>query len=314
MALHSGSNNDGADGDALLVSPLYKDHDECWRLERIGHSSGGNSSTEEINQLNLQLKRIKKEAKKIESELNQVKDELSEKELECDSHSTQLTEAISELKLVKHELSEMELERDGLSTQLAEANTEKNEAKLGLIRAQEELDWKTAKLAEQEEELAEKESELVRKDAELTGVKSQLEAKEEEPIGKEDQLVHMSDQLNNKEEELSRAQKVIGEKDEEIGKPIERLFTNLKEREILRRMERISAENRIGLGKDHELSDKEEVPKRIQMEHAVNPRLDKKSSETASQSSGRSRAGTSFYSTGVDIKLADLGWDFDDSE
>jgi hypothetical protein len=122
----------------------------------------------------------------------------------------------------------------------------------------------------------------------------------------------MNDQLNSKEEELARAQKVIGAQDAEMGKLIQQLAA--KDREMLRRSEKSSVEDCIKLKKVHELLNREEALRRIQVEHAVNPRLHEQSSEMASQSPGRPRAGTSSHSTGVDVKLADLGWDFDDSE
>jgi chromosome segregation ATPase len=213
-----------------------------------------------------------------------------------------------------------------LTLQLNMAQTETNERNSALIRAQE-------KLGKKEAELTVKEEELVQKNVELLEAENKLKAKDEDLIGKEDQLAHMGDQLTSREGELARAQKVIEEKDAEIVKLIEQLAAN--EREMKRRYEELWVEHRIKLEKDRELSNREGAAEKIQTDNAVNHMLEKqpiaaptqktnndnthgvtwskRAGEQSVISGGGSRAITTSRSTGLDVKLAGLGWDFDDS-
>ncbi|CAE6386065.1 unnamed protein product [Rhizoctonia solani] len=280
MSLHSGSNSHGANGDTLRLTPLCKDHDERWRLERIGEATGETGNAERANQLALKLEKAETEAKKRKSKLSQVEDELSKN--------------ISE--------------KDQIWAQLAEANIEISQVKLTLNQVQERLVTK-------EEELGEKENELVNKEKELAG-------KEEE--------------LAEKDKELAEAQNLIGEKDMKLAEILEQL-TSLK-MEISRKDEELSEKDRMILEKDRELSNREEAPGRLGIDHAMKPRLDKQPPETTVQeprdetarsvpqlngaeerlklasvfNEGRRSTMTLSPPTQLDLKLADLGWDFDE--
>ncbi|CAE6496335.1 unnamed protein product [Rhizoctonia solani] len=295
------SEEDDAKSGKLYLAPRLDGDEKLWKLERIGNATGQTDVAEQASQLARQLEEAK-------SKLSQADKRHSKNVSELDQLRTQVREADMEISQVESELH-----------QTQEALTRKIEA-----------------LAEKEEELADGKKALIAKDKELTINQERLAGAQKMVDEMELKLADALQRLEEKEEEISQKRKELCEKNRIILEKEQLLHTEGV-------LERAKADDAVKLRQDEDPLEETTPELRGGSTNSAAQlngmdQLSESGSvfgaglvssagsvfsiesvfggesifSEASFNKGRAKFVPAGAPTGVDQKLASLGWDFDD--